>query len=298
MEWRTARPATVEEDINVEDIADEEDIISNNGVLMLSRRLEGHRIKLSPASPVQFSIGDEWPRQPGTEIDSNIGMTENSRKAVKAVAPQKALSITRAIKAAAEEFEVARPGGKFDMQYASAMIHLAPHSLTGGNDLNKKEVTRSDYKAIIESITGERHSENMAGQIDHGSTEIRKLYNAVRRKDGEEERRIIVPVVIHGEIHDTLVDTGASHSFINTSIVSMYGLRVEQGSGHIELADKSPIQRIGETERIEVTCGKYTVSAPFEVIEQKYAFAIGMDLFYRFGFSIIGLPDPEGPPEA
>ncbi|KAF9945323.1 hypothetical protein BGZ72_001472, partial [Mortierella alpina] len=93
-------------------------------------------------------------------------------------------------------------------------------------------------------------------------------------------------------------NTGASHSFINAFMVSMYNLRAGQGSGLTELADKSIIQRIGETEHIEVTGGKYSVSASFELIEQKYAFPMGMDLFYRFGFSIIGLPDPEGPMEA
>ncbi|KAF8943504.1 hypothetical protein BGZ46_006492, partial [Entomortierella lignicola] len=48
---------------------------------------------------------------------------------------------------------------------------------------------------------------------------------------------------------------------------------------------------IGETENIDVTCGNHIVSAPFEVIDQKYAITIGMDLFYRFGFHIQGLPD-------
>jgi len=154
-----------------------------------------------------------------------------------------------------------------------------------------------DYKSIIESITGERDPCD-ASQIVHDSTMIRKLYSSTRKKDGSEDSRIIVPVTICGERHEALVDSGASHSFINASVVSRYNIKVDQGSGHIELADKSTIPRIGETEHIDVTCGKYTVSAPFEVIDQKYAFAIGMDLFYRFGFTIQGLPDPEGSPDA
>jgi hypothetical protein len=40
-------------------------------------------------------------------------------------------------------------------------------------------------------------------------------------------------------------------------------------------------------------CGKNILSAPFEVIEQKHAVAIGMDLFYHFGFGVSGLPDVE-----
>jgi hypothetical protein len=113
------------------------------------------------------------------------------------------------------------------------------------------------------------------------------------RKYVEPHTRIVVKVSIFGDTHEALVDTGASHSFIDTSIVSRYDLSVSKATGFIGLADKTVIPRIGETEHLEVACGRNIVCAPFEVIEQKYALSIGMDLFYRFGFGITGLPDPE-----
>ena len=63
--------------------------------------------------------------------------------------------------------------------------------------------------------------------------------------------------------------------------------------GYIELADTSVIERVGETENVEIICGQNVLCAPYEVIEQNHAITIGMDLFHRYGFNIIGLPDPE-----
>ncbi|KAG0360731.1 hypothetical protein BGZ54_009407 [Gamsiella multidivaricata] len=50
---------------------------------------------------------------------------------------------------------------------------------------------------------------------------------------------------------------------------------------------------IGDTKDVENPCGESVLSAPYEVMEQKYAISIGMDHFYRFGFKIEGLPDVE-----
>ncbi|KAF9176180.1 hypothetical protein BGZ51_001466, partial [Haplosporangium sp. Z 767] len=67
----------------------------------------------------------------------------------------------------------------------------------------------------------------------------------------------------------------------------------KETKGYIELADTSVIERVGETENVEVVCGQNVLCAPYEVIEQNHAITIGMDLFHRYGFNIIGLPDPE-----
>ncbi|KAF9343014.1 hypothetical protein BGX26_006427, partial [Mortierella sp. AD094] len=120
-----------------------------------------------------------------------------------------------------------------------------------------------------------------------------KQYSAIAKKDNSSEQRLIVKILIFDQDHEALIDTGASHSFISSEVVKQNNISVKQASGQIELADKSIIPRIGETENIDVTCGNHIVSAPFEVIDQKYAITIGMDLFYRFGFHIQGLPDIE-----
>jgi len=114
-----------------------------------------------------------------------------------------------------------------------------------------------------------------------------------KAKETDEDNRLFVDVIICGEKHKALLDTGASHSFISTELVKRYDLKIKEAAGSIELADKSLRPRIGETENIDVICGKNILSAPFEVIEQKHAIAIGMDLFYHFGFGVSGLPDVE-----
>jgi hypothetical protein len=128
-------------------------------------------------------------------------------------------------------------------------------------------------------------------QMSIVSDNTQKRFFAIRKKE-QPDSRIIVKVSILGDIHEALVDTGASHSFIDSSIVSQYNLNVTKATGFIELADKSVIPRIGETEHVEIACGINIVSAPYEVIDQKYPLSIGMDLFHRFGFGITGLPDP------
>lgn len=78
-----------------------------------------------------------------------------------------------------------------------------------------------------------------------------RRFFAIRKKE-QPESRIIVKVSIFGDMHEALVDTGASHSFIDSSIVSHYNLKVTKATGFIELADKSVIPRIGETDHIEI----------------------------------------------
>ncbi|KAI7818580.1 hypothetical protein BC939DRAFT_289749 [Gamsiella multidivaricata] len=117
-------------------------------------------------------------------------------------------------------------------------------------------------------------------------------YGASRRKN-EVDNRLFVPIYINQDRHLALIDTGASHSFISSKVVSRYSIPVKEVKGCIELADTSTIERVGETENVEIICGQNVLCAPYEVIEQSHAITIGMDLFHRYGFNIVGLPDPE-----
>ncbi|GJJ69417.1 hypothetical protein EMPS_01763 [Entomortierella parvispora] len=75
--------------------------------------------------------------------------------------------------------------------------------------------------------------------------------------------------------HLALVDTGATYSFMSTDIVQRYKINVNVRSGTIRLADKSVVRRIGETDRVQVTCGERTVPAPYETeefVKEKEAF--------------------------
>jgi hypothetical protein len=125
---------------------------------------------------------------------------------------------------------------------------------------------------------------------------VQKTYGSARRKN-QSDNRLFVPVRIHGDQHLALIDTGATHSFISSRIVSRYSIPVKEMTGFIELADSSTIQRVGETENVEVACGSNVLCAPYEVIDQQHAITIGMDLFHRYGFNIIGLPDPVESPD-
>ncbi|KAF9090395.1 hypothetical protein BGX27_002266, partial [Mortierella sp. AM989] len=152
-----------------------------------------------------------------------------------------------------------------------------------GND----EHSSLDNKSLTDILN------NAAAQVVNNITLADVLYNAARRKDVQGEQRIIVNVSIFDNKHLALLDIGVSHSFISSATVEKYYITTIPSSGFIALADKSSIPRIGETENVKVKCGNHIVSAPFEVLEQEYDLTIGMDLFYRFGFNIQGLPDPD-----
>ncbi|KAI1287915.1 hypothetical protein EDD11_010123, partial [Mortierella claussenii] len=119
------------------------------------------------------------------------------------------------------------------------------------------------------------------------------LHFNASKNAGKKDNRIFIHVTIRQERHLALIDTGATHSFISKTVVDQYRIPVSPQKGLIELADRSTIPRLGETESVEVTCGDNMLSAPYEVIDQEHAITIGMDLFHRFGFNLMGIPDPE-----
>ncbi|KAG9060754.1 hypothetical protein KI688_008905 [Linnemannia hyalina] len=102
---------------------------------------------------------------------------------------------------------------------------------------------------------------------------VQKTYGSARRKN-QPDNRLFIPVKIHGDQHLALIDTGATHSFISARIVSQYAIPVNKMTGCIELADSSTIQRVGETENVEVVCGSNLLCAPYEVIDQQHALTI------------------------
>ena len=73
----------------------------------------------------------------------NTSVVWISKKIARAVVPQQALSIKKAIKVSVEKFEVAKPTGHYSMQYVAAMMQMVPQRLMGSNDFSRM-VTRSD----------------------------------------------------------------------------------------------------------------------------------------------------------
>jgi hypothetical protein len=121
---------------------------------------------------------------------------------------------------------------------------------------------------------------------------VKKHYGSSKRKN-QPDNRLFVPIYLNNERHLALIDTGATHSFISAAVVKKYSIPVKPMEGYIELANASVIERVGETENVEIVCGQNVLCAPYEVIEQSHAVTIGMDLFHRYGFNIVGLPDAE-----
>lgn len=116
---------------------------------------------------------------------------------------------------------------------------------------------------------------------------------ACASKKGLLDNRYHPKVKLFGDEYLALLDTGATHSFLSPEIVKKYSIPLNVKTGKIQLANKSMVERIGETELVELVCGKVQISAPFEVLEQEHPVVIGMDLFARLGFQLVGLPDPE-----
>jgi len=104
--------------------------------------------------------------------------------------------------------------------------------------------------------------------------------------------RIIIPLYFDGETYDALLDSGASRSFIDVSVVQRAKLRTHRVSGNIFLGHKEMhVARMGRTDDIAFECNKRSIMASFEVFELKTAFVIGMDLLHRLGIAMSGIED-------
>jgi hypothetical protein len=111
--------------------------------------------------------------------------------------------------------------------------------------------------------------------------------------EDDTDTRITFDITFCDTQYKALLDTGATDSCIRKDIAEKHNLTINPVEGVIILIDKSiTIPRIGQTNNIELQCGNHIVSAPLEVIEQRYPFTIGIDLFHRLGLGITGLPNP------
>ena len=93
----------------------------------------------------------------------------------------------------------------------------------------------------------------------------------------------LVPVLLNGQKHTALLDTGATHSVMSKSLVDELGATVEPKEGSIEFADDHTIPRIGVTSPIRTQTGSLDTPHRYEVIP-KLAGAqlfIGNDLINR-----------------
>ena len=93
----------------------------------------------------------------------------------------------------------------------------------------------------------------------------------------------LVPVLLNGQKHSALLDSGADRSLISKSLVDELGATVEPKEGSIQLADASTIPRIGVTSPIRTQTGSLDTPYRYEVIPELAGaqLFIGNDLINR-----------------
>ncbi|KAI7815789.1 hypothetical protein BC939DRAFT_508950 [Gamsiella multidivaricata] len=101
-----------------------------------------------------------------------------------------------------------------------------------------------------------------------------------------------MPIYFDNNEYEALIDTGASRSFIDRSIVDDARIKVINAQGNVYLGHKEMhVARIGSTEDIEIECNNHCLTSAFEVFDLQHSFVIGMDLFHKLGFSMGGISD-------
>ena len=118
-----------------------------------------------------------------------------------------------------------------------------------------------------------------------------------KRRPGDDlDNRISVPITYENETYDALLDTGATTTFLDVSVVERHNITMTPAEGMVMLG-KSGITapRVGYVGPLRLTCNGRTLDVKCEVFElPAHAIQIGMDYFHKFGFSIENLPNPAG----
>lgn len=130
------------------------------------------------------------------------------------------------------------------------------------------------------------------GPITNASVHVlKKTVQKPRMVDHDD--RLTIQITITDEVHSALIDTGATHSFIDKDFVKRKNISIVNTEGHIQLADKSVHPCMGETEHVEISYNNHMLSVPLEVMKQQHVLTIGMDLFHLIGLNITGLANVE-----
>lgn len=113
-------------------------------------------------------------------------------------------------------------------------------------------------------------------------------------KDPNEDNRPVVPIYFEGVRYRALLDTGCTHTIIDSSVVASHNITVHPMKGTILLGrNKVTTPRGGITTPITVECNSHERTFSMEVFDlSAYDFQIGMDRLHDFGFGIYGLPNP------
>ncbi|KAG1168929.1 hypothetical protein G6F71_008773 [Rhizopus microsporus] len=117
-----------------------------------------------------------------------------------------------------------------------------------------------------------------------------KRINTIKKKDPKEI----------AEYHDeensqrlyALVDTGSEISLINDEIIEKLKIKINPIKGHIQFADNSKIERVGQTDPLEIKYNGKNIKHKFDVLKSLDCDApvlFGRDILPKLGIALVGV---------
>ena len=109
----------------------------------------------------------------------------------------------------------------------------------------------------------------------------------------EDAQPILMPALVNGQKELFQLDTGASRSFISSSLAARLGASIESREGVIRGVNTAqPLQRLGITSPIHIQLGPLDIRYRCEVVSELEGaqFLCGNDLIQRIGLDQCGLP--------
>jgi transposase InsO family protein len=164
----------------------------------------------------------------------------------------------------------------------SQVTSCSSSSLNNISNNNKYNKYNNEYNNNI----------NNKYQYQYQYSDRKNLFCQTLSTSCSNDKRLIVKININDIEYDALIDTGASHSFVDRTLAQHLELKIEPTHGHIQNCHKETIHdRFGKTEPITIWCNNHSILTTFEIFDLPIDFIIGMDIFHDLGYSIAGIND-------
>ena len=109
-----------------------------------------------------------------------------------------------------------------------------------------------------------------------------------------EDSPIVVPIRLEMVQHLAMLDTGASHSILDISVIEELGMDVSELENVVEQGKSAFVGQstvpLSMTRPLQLTVGKHSTQHQFYVTELFTPLIIGRDLLSKIGISITGIP--------
>ncbi|KAG1194770.1 hypothetical protein G6F70_008745 [Rhizopus microsporus] len=126
-------------------------------------------------------------------------------------------------------------------------------------------------------------------------------YNCLALKNNEpDDKRImkqnpyvpLTPFLLQSQRLYALVDTGSEISLINDEIIEKLKIKINPIKGHIQFADNSKIERVGQTDPLEIKYNGKNIKHKFDVLKSLDCDApvlFGRDILPKLGIALVGV---------